>query len=190
VSDDPKRCAVFLDRDGTLIDTDVRDGLPIAISEPARLQVLDGVKEGCELLSDAGFALVLVTNQPDVARGKAARADVELMNSTLSARLGLDAAMTCYHDDVDNCDCRKPLPGLLRSASAQFGVSLDRHSFIIGDRWRDIGAGRAAGVTTVLIERGYAEPTPEPADHTAMSFSLAVEWILNSRSSDSRDDGR
>ena len=107
----------------------------------------------------AGFLLVMVTNQPDVARGVTRRQDVETMHATLCAALPLDAVYVCYHDDADACGCRKPLPGMLLQAAAAHGI--DRAaSFMAGDRWRDVDAGVAAGCRTVWIDRGYRERGP------------------------------
>lgn len=171
--------AVFLDRDGTLIDTEVRDGRPFALGDTSSHVILDGVVEGCARLRARGYALVLITNQPDIARGKVAADVVHHANSRIVEALGLDLAMVCPHDDDDGCPCRKPLPGMLEQAAAELGLLLDRRSCMIGDRWRDIDAGAAAGITTVFIERGYDEPLRKPPDHSARSFRAAVSWVLD-----------
>lgn len=174
--------AVFLDRDGTLIESDVRDGLPFAVADHADFTLLHGTEEACDLLRAAGFLLVMVTNQPDVARGRVLRQTVDESNQHLLDVLRLDAAKACYHDDSDGCRCRKPLPGMLIEAARELGVVLDKNSYLVGDRWRDIDAGTAAGVTTVLIDHGYAEAIREPADHTTGSLLDAATWIIGNRS--------
>lgn len=171
------RPAVFLDRDGVLIDTAVRDGKPYAITETEPVTVLDGVLEACTELRAAGFLLVLVTNQPDVARGQTRVDFVERTNADLAAMLGLDDVRVCYHQDSDHCNCRKPKPGLLTRAATEMSVDLSA-SFMVGDRWRDIEAGRNAGCKTVLIERAYREPRAEAPDHTAHSLLDTVPWII------------
>lgn len=182
------RRIAFLDRDGTLIETRVVDGLPHPVHGAHRGAIVDGAIEGCGRLRDAGFRLVMVTNQPDVARGVARREDVEANNATLVELLGLELALACYHDDLDQCPCRKPSPGMLVEGSARLGVHLDSSSVMIGDRWRDVDAGRAAGVTTVLIERNYSELVPNPPDIVAHSFEESVARILSLHRSHSIHD--
>src|SRR2546423_15116493 len=107
-------------------------------------------EEACEALRRAGFMLVLVTNQPDIARGTRERGAVDAINDELRRRLGLDDVRVCPHDDDDECACRKPRPGLILAAAERWGISLDA-SVMVGDRWRDIEAGRGAGCRTVLV---------------------------------------
>jgi D-glycero-D-manno-heptose 1,7-bisphosphate phosphatase len=175
----PARHAVFLDRDGTLVESDVRDGLPFGLADHLHFTILPGVMDACTMLKDAGFVLVMVTNQPDVARGLVDRRTAEAANQYLVELLHLDAAKACYHDDVDACGCRKPLPGMLVEAATELDITLDVGSYMVGDRWRDIDAGAAAGVTTVFIDHGYAEPIRQPSDHSTTSLIDAVRWILD-----------
>jgi D-glycero-D-manno-heptose 1,7-bisphosphate phosphatase len=120
--------------------------------------------------------LIVVTNQPEVARGRLTRRSVEEINDFLRSRIPLDDVRVCYHDDPEGCDCRKPKPGMLLAAVRDLNISLNR-SFV-GDRWRDIEAGRRAGCRTVLIDYGYAEPHPSGMDFTTDGLSSAVDWIL------------
>ena len=165
----------FLDRDGTLVKCDVLDDVPVPKHDS--LELVAGAMEACDLLRHFGFALVLVTNQPDVARGRVDRRTVEEANRHVAALLGLDLVLACLHDDLDRCACRKPKPGLLLEAATILGADLDRSSVVIGDRWRDIDAGVAAGVTTVLIDRGYGEVLNARPDHVAPDLVTAAEWI-------------
>ena len=174
---DLERRAIFLDRDGVLIETAVRDGRPFAITHAEPMVILDGVPKACARLKAEGFLLVLVTNQPDVARGTTPLEFVQQTNATLLATLGLDDARLCCHQDSDRCGCRKPKPGLLTDAAASMSIDL-MHSFMIGDRWRDIEAGRNAGCKTVLIDRHYDEKKADAPDHVADSLLAAVPWIL------------
>ena len=120
----------------------------------------------------------MVTNQPDVARGTQKRDKVEEIDRRLRAELPLDDVFTCFHDDGDACDCRKPRPGLLIRAAEQYGIDLGR-SYLTGDRWRDIDAGASAGCRTIWIDRGYAEPPPASVpDARVASLPVAVDWIL------------
>ena len=121
----------------------------------------------------------MVTNQPDIARGTQTRAVVDEINAAIGAALPVDEFVVCPHDNAANCTCRKPKPGMVLEAAARHGVDLTA-SFLIGDRWRDIDCGAAAGVRTVLIDRGYRERMPEHApDFVAESLAGAAEWILN-----------
>jgi D-glycero-D-manno-heptose 1,7-bisphosphate phosphatase len=124
-----------------------------------------------------GFRLVLVTNQPDVARGRISRATVEAMNARVRASVPLDAIEVCLHDDSDNCNCRKPKPGMLLRAAKRDGIALEE-SFMIGDRYRDIEAGRSAGCRTILIGDGYSEKFNVQPDATCANLTAAVSWIL------------
>jgi D-glycero-D-manno-heptose 1,7-bisphosphate phosphatase len=172
--DPVSRAAVFLDRDGVINRAIIRNGRPYPPATVDELEVPDDALAALRQLKAAGFALVVVTNQPDVARGQQTRAAVEAINAALAERLPLDEIRVCYHDDADDCDCRKPRPGLLLRPPA---YDLSR-SVMVGDRWRDIGAGRRAGCRTVLIDAGYDEAMPEPPDIRVRSLAEATAWIL------------
>jgi D-glycero-D-manno-heptose 1,7-bisphosphate phosphatase len=106
---------------------------------------------------------------------------VDAIHAVISERIDLDAVMVCPHDDDDACGCRKPAPGLLETAARQFGISLQA-SVMVGDRWRDVEAGRLAGCRTVFIDCGYSERRPASPDLTARSLSEALPWILDTAS--------
>ncbi len=169
--------AVFLDRDGVLNAAVVVDGRPHPPRSAAEMMLLPGVEDACARLHGAGFVLVCVTNQPDIARGVTTAARVAEINDDIQRRLGLDAVAVCPHDDADGCACRKPKPGLIREAAARLGLDLTR-SVVVGDRWRDVEAGRQAGCRTVLIDRAYDEPAAI-ADAVAASLAEAVPWIIS-----------
>ena len=171
------RRAVFLDRDGVLVAPVVRDGRAYSVSSVAELVVLDGAVEACERLRAAGFVLVVVTNQPEVARGTLAAAELEAMHRRLDAEVPVDAILCCMHDDRDGCSCRKPAPGMLVDAAARFGLDLAR-SYMVGDRWRDVAAGRSAGCTTVFVDASYDEPRPDDPDVVVADLAEACRWIL------------
>jgi D-glycero-D-manno-heptose 1,7-bisphosphate phosphatase len=174
--------AVFLDRDGVLVRSRVVDGHPLAIRRVEELELENGAVEACAALRDAGFRLVVVTNQPEIARGTLSRGAVDEMHARLNELLPLDDVRLCPHDDADGCACRKPKPGMLLDAARELGITLDR-SFLIGDRWRDVGAGRSAGCTCVLLDREYSEPMPIRPDVAVRDLGEAVAWILGSRDS-------
>jgi D-glycero-D-manno-heptose 1,7-bisphosphate phosphatase len=152
--------AVFLDRDGVLNRAFVRDGRPYPPACLAELEILPGVTSALADLKAAGFLLLAVTNQPDVGKGTQSRAVVEAMHARLRAELPLDDIFVCYHADSDGCTCRKPAPGLLYQAAAQYGLDLSS-CYLVGDRWRDIDAARRAGCQAILIDYGYQEHGPE-----------------------------
>ncbi len=173
--------AVFLDRDGVLNEVVIRAGRPHPPQSLTDLTIYPDVPGSLTRLKQAGFALVVVTNQPDVARGAQTREVVEAMNAHLSTALPLDEVRVCYHDDADACACRKPLPGLL-TAAPHYELP---GSFMVGDRWRDVEAGQKAGCRTVFIDRGYAERQPV-ADAHVRSLSEAVDWILQRKENDEK----
>jgi D-glycero-D-manno-heptose 1,7-bisphosphate phosphatase len=172
------RRAVFLDRDGVINRAIVRNGKPYPPATLDELEILTGVPEALHALKAAGFLLIGVTNQPDVVRGTQRREVVEAINAALISALPLDEILVCYHDDQDGCECRKPLPGLLIQAAFKYAVHLPS-SFMVGDRWKDIEAGRRAGCTTVLIDCDYAEQISSPPDHRVHSLLEATAWIIS-----------
>lgn len=172
------RRAVFLDRDGVLNRAFVRNGTPHPPATLAELEIVPDAPKAIGNLKVAGFLLIGITNQPDVARGTQRREVVDAINGRLLAALPLREILVCDHDDHDGCECRKPRPGLLMQAAGRYGIDLSS-SFIIGDRWKDIETGRRAGCTTVLIDYGYGEMRPDiVADSTVRSLTEAVAWIL------------
>lgn len=174
--DAPVTRAVFLDRDGVLNVATVVDGRPFAPRDLHDFQIVPGAPDALARLRAAGFRLIVVTNQPDVARGSMTREALDAMHDVLRARLPIDDIRVCPHDRGDGCACRKPRPGMLFDAARDHGIELTA-SFLIGDRWRDVDAGRRAGCRTVLIDYGYDEPDMMP-DHRTSSIAGAADWIL------------
>lgn len=172
-----KQKAVFLDRDGVLNHAIIRDGKPYSPLSTAELTLPDDVLPALETLKAAGFLLICVTNQPDVARGVNTKENIEAIHEKLMSLLPLDAIRACYHDDADHCTCRKPLPGLLVQAATEYFIDL-KNSIMIGDRWKDIEAGQQAGCKTIWINQHYQEPSPKALPHfTAANMSEAATWI-------------
>ena len=170
--------AVFLDRDGVLNVAVERDGRPSAPFTTGELVICDGVPAALKALKQAGFLLIVVTNQPDVARGAVPREHVEAINTRLLQLLpSLDGVRACFHDDADRCACRKPEPGMLICEATEHDVQL-ASSFMVGDRWRDIEAGRRAGCRTVLVDSGFRERRFVTPDYTTANLTQAAEWIL------------
>ncbi len=173
-----KQRAVFLDRDGVINRAIVRDGKPYPPMTVDELEVISGTPEALARLKAAGFRLIVVTNQPDVARGRQTREMVETLHNVLRSQLPIDDFRVCYHDDADGCTCRKPLPGLILAAAAEHDLTLPA-SYLIGDRWRDVDAGQRAGCTSVYIDCDYAERKPSGVFTRVTSLPEAVVWILS-----------
>lgn len=181
------RRAVFLDRDGVLNHAVVRGGKPFPPASVEEMTLVEGAAEDLARLKDLGFLLLVVTNQPDVARGTQRMETIRAMHQAMRQVLPLDEFLVCPHDDKDGCVCRKPAPGLLLEAQSRYDIDL-RESYLVGDRWRDIDAGHAAGCRTVLLDRGYQEREPAaPPDARAASLRDAVEWIVHQEGDRSHD---
>ena len=165
--------AVFLDRDGVINKAFISNGLPTSPNSLNELEILPGVKESILRLKKLNYICLLVTNQPDVSRGKIEKKTVIEMNSFLKKEIELDDIFVCYHDDKDNCKCRKPKPGMIIQASKKWDIDV-RKSFIIGDRWRDIQAGISAGCKTIFIENNYNEDKRVKASYTSANLVDAV----------------
>lgn len=174
------KSAVFLDRDGVINRALTRDGEPYPPSSLAEFEILPGVAEACAKLKQAGYLLVVGTNQPDVGRGTLKQEVVEAIHADLCRRLPIDRVEVCYHPGKQDseCDCRKPKPGMLLRAARELSIDLAR-SFMVGDRWRDIDCGHAAGVTTILIDYGYAESLRKSPHHRVGSLAEAANLILD-----------
>lgn len=169
--------AVFLDRDGVVIEAVRRDGRPYPAAGVADMVIAPGVGAALARLKAAGYLLLVVTNQPDVARGRTTREAVEAMHAALREALPLDGVYACFHDDAEACACRKPAPGLLLEAARAWDVDL-AGSFMVGDRWRDTEAGAAAGCRTVFVDHGWRERQPTRYDARVSSLADAAAWIL------------
>lgn len=169
--------AVFLDRDGVLNANVMRDGRPVAPETVDAFRLLPGVPEAARRLKRAGFLLVVVTNQPDIGTGRTPRATVDAMHDMIRAAIGVDDIRICTHVDADHCDCRKPKPGMILAAAAAHDIDLSR-SYMVGDRWRDIDAGRAAGCLTIFVDYRYKQESPALPDKIVGSLSEAADFIL------------
>ena len=173
-----KQRAVFLDRDGVLNRSVVYGGVPRPPNSLAELAVLPGVVEAAGVLRAANLKLIVATNQPDIARGLQKKEIVDELNDALREQIGFDDLFMCPHDDRDKCACRKPRPGMLIEAAAKHCIDLP-NSVMVGDRDRDIEAGRAVGCWTVFVDHGYVDPPQPPADISVAGLLEAVDWILD-----------
>jgi len=169
--------AVFLDRDGVINRAFIVNGIPTPAKALDQLRVLPRVGEALTMLRSAGFELVVVTNQPDVARGNLSMEAVEAMHRQLQKELQIKHFYTCFHDDLDDCLCRKPKPGLLTLAASELDLDLNA-SFFVGDRSKDIAAGQAAGCKCFFIDYSYDEPHPKMPYLKVSSLFEAAQAVL------------
>ncbi len=175
------RRAVFLDRDGVINRSLVRDGKPYAPVHVSEFQLLPGVAQALRRLREGGFLNIVVTNQPDIATGKQRLEDLDALHNRLQAELAIDAIRVCTHTDANNCTCRKPKPGLLLAAASELDIDLGT-SYMIGDRWRDVAAGQRAGCkTSFFIDYGYAEKRPEQPFIIVKSLENSVQYMLSDK---------
>ena len=176
--------AVFLDRDGVINEPKVVEGKPYPPLSIDEFIIIPGVDEACRALKAAGYLLVVTTNQPDVGRGTLAQAVVERIHAHMCEQLPIDRVEVCYHpgQGKSNCDCRKPKPGMLTHAAKEMGIDLQR-SWMVGDRWRDIDCGHAAGCRTVFIDYGYDEPLRQQPTFKVRNLREAAEIILAANTS-------
>ena len=169
--------AVFLDRDGVINANVERDGKPVAPTSVADFRLLDGVEDAVRRLKQAGFLIIVVTNQPDLSTGRTPQSAIDAMHEEVRHRLAVDAIKICPHVDADACECRKPKPGLLVEAAREFGIDLEA-SYLVGDRWRDVEAGKSAGCLTYFVDYGYEQDGTSAPDVIVGSLSEAAAHIL------------
>jgi D-glycero-D-manno-heptose 1,7-bisphosphate phosphatase len=175
----PQRRAVFLDRDGVLNRVVLRDGRPASPRSLEEVVLEAGAARAAVTLREAGFLLFVVTNQPDLARGLLTPAVHDSIVERVREVVAPDDLMVCPHDDRHDCACRKPRPGMLVGLAERWSVDL-ASSYMVGDSWKDMEAGRAAGCRVILIRADYNRGVA--ADHTVASLAEATEVIINGRS--------
>jgi D-glycero-D-manno-heptose 1,7-bisphosphate phosphatase len=180
------RASVFLDKDGTLIED-----LPYNV-DPLRIRLAPGARAGVRMLGRAGLPIVIVTNQSGVARGYFTEADLHRLADHLRSEVSslgatLDGFYFCPHlpDGINEfaieCECRKPLPGLIARAARDLGLE-PRASWFVGDTWMDVAAGRAAGCRTIMVgpEHRTADELPfdRRPDHAVPDLLAAARIIV------------
>ena len=171
-----KRKAIFLDRDGVLNKAIVRNRKPYPPSTIDELEILEGVYEGIQLLKHSGYKLIVITNQPDVARGLTTIEKVNEINNSIIQLLNVDEIICCFHDDSEDCECRKPKPGMILDAVKKWDIDLSV-SYLIGDRWRDIQTAKNIGLTSILIKYDYDEKKIN-ANFECNNLEEAANFIL------------
>lgn len=151
--------AAFLDRDGVLIASNVVLGRPHSETSANSVKVLPGVTEAVKLLKSSNIIVVVITNQPDVSRGKIKMESVKEIHDVIAKETGIEHFYVCPHDDSDLCICRKPLPGMIDRATKDLNIC-HQSSFLVGDRWRDINLGVDLGIRSYFIDYSYNEVQP------------------------------
>lgn len=169
--------AVFLDRDGVLNRSVLVDGVPKPPTCIEDVEILDGVCDAIQIFVDNDFVPVVVTNQPDVARGTLSEEQVNSINDFVGSCTKIPFFYTCFHDEADFCSCRKPLPGLIYRAASELDIDISK-SFLVGDRWRDIEAGQAAGCDPFFIDYLYPEKPPRMPFTRVKSLQEAAQIIV------------
>lgn len=176
---DAMKKAVFLDRDGVINHVKLLENKPHPPSSLAELRYCDGAIEAIGNLLENKFLVVVVTNQPDIARKSTTQYAIDRIHARMRKDLGIQHFYICPHDDRDFCDCRKPKPGLLFKAASDLAIDLKK-SYLVGDRWKDISAGQAAGCINFFINYNYSEVKPNVPYDEVSSLGEAVSIILES----------
>ncbi len=172
--------AIFLDRDGVINQTMCRDGKPPPPNTKEDFRLFDGASHAVKNLKQAGYLTVVVTNQPDVARGWLKAEAVHLINNLILEAMPIDLVKICFHTDIDKCSCRKPMPGMILEAARDLNIDL-ASSYMLGDRFSDVQAGQAAGCHSILIADGDQRPLELKPFQQFSSLAEASQWILRSR---------
>lgn len=149
-----KEAAIFFDRDGVLIDAPIIDMKPTSSQVLKDIKLCKDIKKICNYYMNK-YYLIMVTNQPDASKGINSKKNILEINNFLKKKLNLDSVFVCYSAN-DKCFDRKPNPGMILKAQLKYKINLKK-SFMIGDRWRDVGAGNKAGCTTIFVDRNYSE---------------------------------
>jgi D-glycero-D-manno-heptose 1,7-bisphosphate phosphatase len=167
----------FLDRDGVVNKAILLNGNPLSPRNLDELEILKGVPEAISLLKVNDLIPVVISNQPDVARNQLSLSQLKIINQEISKLTGIQHFYVCIHDDIDECDCRKPKIGLLKNAASDLDIDISK-SYLVGDRWRDMSAGRQAGTTNYFIDYGYLEKGPEMPYMKVGSLLEAVQRTI------------
>ena len=168
--------AIFLDRDGIINKVIMRNGEVSCPWKFNEFEIFPDAKPALKEFKKMGFLNIIFTNQPDVARGFLKMPELEKMHNFIIKELLADEIKFCPHDDSDNCSCRKPKPGLILQVAQKWGIDLEQ-SYVIGDSWKDIGAGKSAGCKTFLLNREYNKDTNCNHDFAVNNIEEAVEII-------------
>lgn len=169
------RSAVFVERDGVLNEAPIVHGHAQSPLHLAEFRIKPGVDRILRRLRNAGYLVIVTTNQPGLADGRLCRSELDLMHRLLLARLPIDEILMCPHAENDNCHCHKPEAGLFTEAAFKWHLDMD-FSFVVSDKWQDAAAAHVAGCTSVMI-RSPLNGTGHH-DFVTASFSAAADKIL------------
>jgi D-glycero-D-manno-heptose 1,7-bisphosphate phosphatase len=160
--------AVFLDRDGIINKSIIIRNKPFSPKCVQEVKIIDGIDDLLRFLATNNYLIIVITNQPEISRGNITEKNVFAINDYLEWLLPINEIYTCPHQDSDNCVCRKPKIGSYLDAIRKYKIDVSQ-SFNIGDRWRDIEAGRSAGLKNIFVNYGYSEKQPENSDYIVKS---------------------
>ncbi len=168
--------AVFLDRDGVInhVVNHKEINKPSSPWQIAEFKLIDGIKNPLDELKKMGFFLFVISNQPDIARGRIKKGTTEKINKIILEKFPIKEIIVCPHDDSDNCNCRKPKPGMITKLSKKWNVDLKK-SYLIGDSWKDTEAAENAGIKSIIINKTYNQDVN--AGYRVKDLKAAVELI-------------
>ena len=169
--------AVFLDRDGVINEPIILAGKPFSPRHRDHFFIFPEIADKLRALHFSGWKIIVVSNQPDVSRGKMKEEELDWMSEQMRIRLPLDAIKICRHDERDNCDCRKPKSGLITEAIEEFTLDPSK-CFFVGDRFSDVLAARGAGIEPLFVDNNYAETPAEIYCRKFSNSALALDYIL------------
>jgi D-glycero-D-manno-heptose 1,7-bisphosphate phosphatase len=170
-----KKAAVFFDRDGVINKVILRDGKPFSPRAIEDFVFNDGVRDAVRRLKSAGYKVIVITNQPDLAGGHITQETLDLMTQRMNEEISFDDVFICPHDDGHRCSCRKPKPGMILEAARKWKINLPA-SYFVGDTWKDMEAGKAAGCKTILLDASYNQNVP--CDFRIGTVLKALDVIL------------
>ena len=168
--------AVFFDRDGVINKVILRDDKPFSPRKHEEFIFNEGIQDTVSRLKGNGFKTIVISNQPDLARGHITQETLDLMMQSMRQEIPFDDVFICPHDDHHLCACRKPKPGMILDAAQKWKIDL-RASYVIGDTWKDMEAGKTAGCTTILLDAVYNKNVP--SDFRLKSLAEAAAVILD-----------
>lgn len=170
--------AVFLDRDGVINKAIIKDGAAYSPRHFSEFEFVEDVDKHIDRLRDSGYLIIVVTNQPSIARNSMNISELDRMTKSIQSYLAVDEILICMHDDIDNCLCRKPKPGMLFDAARRHKISLNK-SFLVGDGWRDMEAAINANCKGILIDTCYNKTVD--CSRRVKDLAEAVDMILNGK---------
>ena len=169
------RSAIFVERDGVLNEAPVINGHAKSPLHMADFRIQPGAHAVLQRLREAGFLVIVTTNQPGLADGRLCRSELDLMHRLLAGHLPIDDLLVCPHAENDNCHCHKPEAGLFTEAAFKWHLDMDL-SFVVSEQWQDAAAAHIAGCTSVMIE----SPLNGSGHHdfVVKDFAAAADKIL------------